>query len=69
VRDAVQQALYNDVRSGLRELGYNDADAKWGAAVVDEMPDATLEECMRAALRRLSRPLLMRGERLARSTA
>ena len=68
-RDAVQQARYDDVYSALRGLGCSAVDARRGAEMADAMPDASLEACLRLALTVLARPVAMRGERRARSTA
>ena len=69
VRDEALQARHDDLFEALRGLGYEVARARRGAALVDTMPDAPLETCMRAALTHLARPLILRGERLARCSA
>ena len=70
VRDAAKQARHDDVHAALRGLGSGAAEARRGAEVADAMPDdASLEACLKAALTELTRPLLMRGERMARCTA
>ncbi len=68
-RDAARQVRYNDIHGALVGLGFKVAQAKFGAELADEMPDASLEACVRHALTVLTRPLAMRGERMARSTA
>jgi len=69
VRDEALRARHDDLFEALRGLGYEAARARRGAAVVDTMPEASLETCMRAALTQLARPLLLRSERLARCSA
>jgi len=69
VRDEALQARHDDVFEALRGLGYEVARARRGAALVDTMPVASLETCMRAALTHLARPLILRSERLARCSA
>ena len=68
-RSAAQQARHDDIHGALRGLGFNAAEARRGAALADTMPDASLEACLRLALAELTRPLALRGERLARCTA
>jgi hypothetical protein len=68
-RDAAHQARYDDIRGALRSLGYTGAEARQGAAMADAMPDASLEACVKLALAELGRPVVLRGERRARSTA
>jgi hypothetical protein len=69
-RNAVKQARHDDVYAALRSLEFGAADARRGAQLADAMPDdASLEACVRAALVELARPLILRGERMARSTA
>ena len=69
-RNAAKQTRHDDVYAALRALDFGVADARWGAEVTDAMPEnATLEECVKAALKELARPLILRGERLARCTA
>ena len=69
-QDAAKQARHKDVDAALRTLRYGPADARWGAEFTDAMPDdATLEDCVKAALKELARPLVMRCERLARCSA
>jgi 5-methylcytosine-specific restriction endonuclease McrA len=69
-RDAARQARHDDVHAALRGLGSSVAEARRGAEVADAMPDdASLESCLRAALTELTRPLVMRSERMARNTA
>jgi hypothetical protein len=66
----VKQARHDDVYAALRSLEFGAADARRGAQLADAMPDdATLEACVRAALAELTRPLALRGERVARCTA
>jgi 5-methylcytosine-specific restriction endonuclease McrA len=68
-RDAARQERYDDVYAGLRGLGADPAGARRGAEVAAAMPDeATLEECMKAALTAHARPLLMRCQRIPRCT-
>jgi len=69
VRDAATQVRHDDLYEGLRGLGYDVATARRGAGLVDTMPEAPLESCMRAALSLLARPLILRSERLARCSA
>ena len=61
--------LRADLHAALRGLGYRAAEARRGAALADTQPDASLEACLRLALAELARPLLMRCERMAKSTA
>ena len=68
-RDAEKQARYDDIYSALRGLGSTAAEARRGAEMADGMPGASLEACLRLALTVLARPVAMRGERRARSTA
>jgi hypothetical protein len=68
-RDAARQERYEDVYAGLRGLRADPAEARRGAEVAAAMPeDATLEECMKAALTVNARPLLVRCKHLARRT-
>ena len=69
-RDAAKQDRHDDVYAALRSLGFGTADSRRGAEFTDAIPDdATLEDCVKAALTELTRPLALRGERLARCTA
>jgi cell division septum initiation protein DivIVA len=68
-RDAAHQSRHDDIVSALRGLDYSVADASRGAALADAVPDASLEACVKLALAELSRPLRLRGERMARCTA
>ena len=68
-RDAAKQARYDDLHAALRGLGFRDAEARRGAGMAEAMPDASLEDCLKRALTELSRPIALRGERMARSTA
>ena len=69
VRDAAKQARHDDVHAALRGLGSGAAEARRGAEVADAMPDdASLVACLKAALTELARPLIQRGERMARCT-
>jgi hypothetical protein len=68
-RDAAKQARHDDVYAALRGLRSNAAEARRGAEIADAMPDdATPEACLKAALTELARPLILRGERMARCT-
>jgi len=69
LRDEALQARHDDLFEALRGLGYEAARARRGAALVDTMPEASLETCLRAALTQLARPLLLRSERLAKCSA
>ena len=66
--DAAVEERRETVHTALRALRYTDAEARHGAALAKDMPGASLEECVRKALAELSRPVLLRGERMARST-
>jgi hypothetical protein len=68
-RDAEHQARYDDIHAALRGLGMSDAEARRGAAMADALPDASLEACLKHVLPILTRPVALRGERIARSTA
>ena len=68
-RSAELQARYDDVKGAMVGLGCRSAEAEQFAALVDEMPDASLQDCVRAALRAYGRPLKLRSERLARCSA
>jgi hypothetical protein len=68
-RTPERQARHDDVRGALRGLGFREDEAKYGAALADDMPEATLEACLRVALRELTQSVRMRGERLARCSA
>ena len=46
----------------------HDAIRERGAEMADTLPDASLEACLRRALAELTRPVVRRGERAARST-
>jgi len=48
---AAAQAPARDVRAGLRELGFRADQARRAAEFAETLPDATLEERMRAALK------------------
>jgi hypothetical protein len=50
-RQAALQARRDEIIPALRNLGYSLAEARLASTVCDTMPDATLEECIRAALR------------------
>lgn len=50
------------VVSGLRGLGCGMEEARQAAAVVADLPDASIEECLRAALRALRPPRTTRRE-------
>ena len=67
--DAAAEERRETIHAALRGLRYTDAEARYGAALAEGMPDASLEDCVRKALAELSRPVLQRGERMARSTA
>jgi hypothetical protein len=67
--DADGQARRDDLQAALRGLGFTLEEARRGVALADTMPDSTLEECLRRALHELTRPVAMRGERMARSSA
>ena len=69
MRDPAAQARYDDLHVALRGLGFHGAEASRGAALADDMPDASLEDRLRRALAELTRPVALRGERRARSTA
>jgi hypothetical protein len=68
-RDAAAQARRDDLHAALRGLGFRDAEAKRGVAMAEEMPGASLEACLKRVLPELARPVAIRGERMARSTA
>jgi hypothetical protein len=69
-RDAARKDRHDVVYAALRSLGSGAADARHAAEVADAMPDdASDEECVKAALREHARPLILRGERMARCTA
>lgn len=68
-RSAKLQSRYDDVKGAMVGVGCRPKEADQYAAVVDEMPAASLEDCVRAALRAYGRPLKLRGERLARCSA
>jgi len=68
-RDPARQARRDDLVGALRGLGFKVADANAGADLADEMPDASLETCLRHALTVLTRPTVARGERRARCSA
>jgi len=63
------RVLREDLRTALRGLGFSVAECLSGAAVADSMPGASLESCLRVALRELTRAVVMRGERAARCSA
>jgi hypothetical protein len=67
--EAARQARWDDIHAGLRGLGFTVDEARRGAAWVDTKPEASLEQCMAAALKDLTRGIVQRGERLARCTA
>ena len=62
-------ALRDDLHAALRGLGFRGDEARRGAALADNMPGASLEQCLRSALVQLTRPIVQRGERLARCSA
>jgi hypothetical protein len=68
-RDAARQSRHDDLLAALRNLGFSAAEARQGAAIAETMPDAPIETRLRAALAELTRPLVLRGERMARNTA
>ena len=68
-RSAEEQARYDDLHRALRGLGFRESEAQSGAALADDMPGASLEACLRVALRELTRSVQVRGERLARCSA
>ena len=69
-RDAARKERRDIVYAALRSLGSSAADARRGGDIADAMPDdATPQECLKEALRVLARPLIERGERMARCTA
>jgi Holliday junction resolvasome RuvABC DNA-binding subunit len=68
-RDAAGQARRDDLHAALRGLGFRDAEAKRGVAIAEAMPGDSLEACLRRVLPELARPVAIRGERMARSTA
>ena len=69
VRDAAAQARLVDLIGALSGLGFRKDEASWGAALADEMPGASLETCLKAALAALTRRVRARGEQLARCSA
>ena len=69
VRDEAAQALYDDLFGALSGLGFRNDEASWGAALADDMPGASLEACLKAALAALTQQCRVRGERLARCSA
>jgi hypothetical protein len=69
-RDVAKKERHDIVYAALRSLDSSAADARRGAEIADAMPDdATPEECLKAALRVLARPIIQRGERMARCSA
>jgi hypothetical protein len=68
-REAARQARHDDIYAGLRGLGFRVDEARRGAEWVNAMPEASLEQCMAAALKDLTRGIAQRGERMARCTA
>ena len=68
-RDPAAQALHDDLQGALRGLGFSKNEALHGAALADDLPGASLEHCLRVALRELTKQVQLRGERLARCSA
>jgi 5-methylcytosine-specific restriction endonuclease McrA len=68
-RAATNPARDDDLRAALRGLGFTACEARQGVELAAETPDASLETCLKQALTALTRPVVRRGERLARSTA
>jgi 5-methylcytosine-specific restriction endonuclease McrA len=68
-RRTALQARRDDLHGALRGLGFRDCEAKRGVALADATPEASLEACLRRVLPELARPVALRGERMARSTA
>jgi hypothetical protein len=60
---------HDDILTALSSLGFNKAEANRGATLADLNPHASLEACVRLALTKLTRPVVARGERLARCLA
>jgi len=63
------RVLRGDLRTALRGLGFSVAESASGAAIADTMPGASLETCLRVALRDLTRAVVNRGERAGRRSA
>jgi hypothetical protein len=68
-RLAPTTARDNDLRAALRGLGFTEREARRGVELAAAVPEASLETCLRRALAELTRPVVERGERRARSTA
>ena len=68
-QDDATQARNDDLNAALRGLGFTATQARRGVEVADTMPEATLETCLRHALKVLTRATVMRGEWRARCTA
>jgi hypothetical protein len=60
---------HDDILAALSGLGFDKAEAGRGADLAKERPEASLEACVRLALTTLTRSVVARGARLARSSA